>query len=372
MFRMGKRRKPDENNSPAPDEMTEMPGCHKRQNRWAVILAGGEGVRLRSLTRVVTGDDRPKQFCPLLAGKTLLAHTRERTAHSISPDRTLFVLMRAHERFYVDELAAVPSARMVVQPCNRGTLPATIYPLLRILKADPEAVVAFFPSDHFYANGRNFMAGIELAFGAAETDKDSLILLGAPATHPETDYGWIEAEAALSFRSHHELLRVKRFLEKPSRQVAQDLLDRGCVWNTFVMVGRAGAFLNVIRAAASELCQSFEFAHAQSGSDIDAPDSDASYFDERMNAIYARLPVSDLSSQVLASSSERLRVLCLGDVGWSDVGNPRRLIEVLSRNGEKNDWLPLWQKEGMAAASNPVSGSAGPAANLTAAAAVAC
>jgi hypothetical protein len=37
------------------------------RHAWAVILAGGDGVRLRSLTRGITGDDRPKQFCRSLA-----------------------------------------------------------------------------------------------------------------------------------------------------------------------------------------------------------------------------------------------------------------------------------------------------------------
>src|SRR5882672_5256937 len=35
-------------------------------NHWAVILAGGDGTRLRSLTRAIAGDDRPKQFCEIL------------------------------------------------------------------------------------------------------------------------------------------------------------------------------------------------------------------------------------------------------------------------------------------------------------------
>jgi len=34
--------------------------------RWAVILAGGDGTRLRSFTRHIAGDDRPKQFCPVI------------------------------------------------------------------------------------------------------------------------------------------------------------------------------------------------------------------------------------------------------------------------------------------------------------------
>lgn len=320
---------------------TDMPGYHARKGRWAVILAGGGGTRLQSLTRLVSGDDRPKQFCPLLGGRTLLSHTRQRIAREIREDRTLFVLLKEQERFYAEELAEVPPSLKVVQPANRGTLPAILYSVLRIMSLDPDAVVAFFPSDHYYADEKNFMAGIELAFGTAETDRDSLILLGSPATYPETDYGWIEAEAALSPRSRNGLLRVKRFWEKPAPHVAKDLWDRGCVWNTFVMVGRAGAFLNMIRSRASELCRAFEFAHGQLGPDMEAT----------VNGIYARIPVADLSSQVLEASPESLGVLCLGDVGWSDLGNPQRLIEVLSLNGETNDWLSRWQNETMRAAS---------------------
>jgi mannose-1-phosphate guanylyltransferase len=82
-------------------------------HRWGVILAGGDGVRLRSLTRLVSGDDRPKQFSPLLEGRTLLAKTRLRIAERIDRDRTLFVLTRAHEPFYKNELEKVPPHRMV-------------------------------------------------------------------------------------------------------------------------------------------------------------------------------------------------------------------------------------------------------------------
>ena len=31
---------------------------------WAVVLAGGEGMRLRELTRHLYGDERPKQYAP--------------------------------------------------------------------------------------------------------------------------------------------------------------------------------------------------------------------------------------------------------------------------------------------------------------------
>ena len=79
----------------------------KHQQVWGVVLAGGDGTRLRSLTQLISGEDRPKQFCHVYGGKTLLAQTRARLAPAIHPERTAFVLVKAHEKFYRSELADV-------------------------------------------------------------------------------------------------------------------------------------------------------------------------------------------------------------------------------------------------------------------------
>src|SRR4051794_39925562 len=76
-------------------------------HRWAVVLAGGDGTRLQQLTRLITGDARPKQFCPLFGDKSLLTHTRDRIAPLIPQEQTLFVLSRAHEAYYRSDLADV-------------------------------------------------------------------------------------------------------------------------------------------------------------------------------------------------------------------------------------------------------------------------
>src|SRR5262245_27871376 len=70
------------------------------ETRWAGILAGGDGTRLRTLTRQLTGDDRPKQFCRILDGVTLLDQTRRRVERSVCADKTLIVVTRAHEEYY--------------------------------------------------------------------------------------------------------------------------------------------------------------------------------------------------------------------------------------------------------------------------------
>src|SRR6267142_6637327 len=70
---------------------------------WAVVLAGGEGVRLRPLVRRLLGDERPKQFCPLLGPRTLLRQTLDRVGRLIPPDRTVVVGMESHERYPAHE-----------------------------------------------------------------------------------------------------------------------------------------------------------------------------------------------------------------------------------------------------------------------------
>src|SRR6185437_1255930 len=84
--------------------------------------------------------------------------------------------------------------------------------------------------------------------------------------------------------------RVNRFWEKPSFAVAQALLGRGCLLNTFVMIGRARTFLDVIESAVPHVVKSFQaVADAAAGTDEA----------KCAVALYERLPDGDFSREVL-------------------------------------------------------------------------
>ena len=302
--------------------------------RWGIILAGGDGIRLRRLARFVCGDDRPKQFCPLLGKRTLLQEARRRAERSICSHQILYSLTRPHQAYYLRDLGDRPSQR-VVQPCNKGTAPAILCSLLQISQRDPGAIVAVLPCDHYYSRESAFTATFESAFAAAEARPESIVLLGAQPTAPEVGYGWIEVGDAVG--SHSGVFHVNGFQEKPSLSIAEHLLRIGALWNTFVMVGHIGAFLDLALESIPALLQALRSVRVFSTSDseIRIPEW-----------LYDRIDPADFSRTVLSPGAKRLVALRLSEVEWNDLGDPDRVISTLLESGiELPGWATRWRAE---------------------------
>jgi mannose-1-phosphate guanylyltransferase len=276
------------------------------------------------MTRAITGDNRPKQFVPVIGGSTLLNQTRRRVALSIEPSRTLIVVTQKHSRFYEPLANEVSSGLLIEQPVSKGTAPAILYALLRVAARSPKALVALFPSDHFFADDEKFMSHIEIAFDAVRAQPETITLLGITPASPEKEYGWIEPHKSVIGSAVRSITRVKKFWEKPSTTVAASLMERGCLWNSFVMVGRVDAFLRLTRAAIPELYADFAA--------ISAAFETA---DEKKAAaeLYSRIEETNFSHHVLAARPNDLAVMRVGDVGWSDLGEPSRVLATLAQLG---------------------------------------
>ncbi len=306
-----------------------------KRTAWAVVLAGGEGVRLRPLSRLIAGDDRPKQFCRIFGDRTLLAQTRARLAPIVEDNHTLFLLTKSHESYFREELSGVDSSRLIVQPKNKGTGAAIAAAVLRIATVDPGAVIAFIPSDHFYRSARHFQSSVASAIETAAEWQESVVLLGAQATHAETEYGWIEQGGTAAGDFSGNLHRVRRFWEKPSAEIAEALHSRACLWNTFVVTGRASAFLRMLESCVPNLLDTLIAAQWQ-GRLEDA------YWNDALEPV-------DFSNQVLARSTEQLFVLRMpASAGWSDLGAPERVMNALADAGLESRRRAL--REGVAAA----------------------
>jgi mannose-1-phosphate guanylyltransferase len=102
--------------TPVEEARVGVPAFQRSRHRWAVMLAGGDGTRLQDLTVKIAGDSRPKQFCSILGGESLLAQTRARLEPLFQVERELFLVTRAHETYYRQELRDVDDTRIISQP----------------------------------------------------------------------------------------------------------------------------------------------------------------------------------------------------------------------------------------------------------------
>lgn len=313
-----------------PEERTQ------EKTRWGVILAGGDGNRLRSLTRFISGDDRPKQFCKVFGRRTLFDQTRLRAARSIPGNRTILALTSAHEPFYDKALYGDPALKLI-QPVNRGTAPAIILSLLRIARQAPDALVAVLPSDHYFSDEGVFTSSLERAFHVAGMRRESVVLLGARPTGPDVDFGWIDLGAPVG----ENLFRARGFEEKPNLAVAERLFRSGALWNTFVMVGPVTAFLWMAFVSEPRLVAELDgwLPNSTEKSDLHVP-----------AWLYDTIPVSDFSRQVLSRNAHRLLVLRLNKMDWHDLGHPNRVLSVVrSRRDEMPAWMYAWEAARMSA-----------------------
>jgi len=304
-------------------------GPNPLDHRWGVILAGGDGRRLLPLTKTIAGDNRPKQFCAIMDGETLLAQTRRRVGRMVEPRQTLLVVTKTHECFYSNQLNDTPSRSLLVQPCNRGTTPAILYSLFRLRESDPSAVVGFFPSDHHFADDDALVAHVDSAFQAAASSSGRVVLLGIKPSSPEVAYGWIEPGASLTNHPLGAMFEVSRFWEKPNLSLASALMERGCLWNSFLMVGRIDAYVGLIRRALPRLLESFESIRPSLFTELEPG---------ALVHLYSGIHASNFSDDVLAKSPNDLAVISGANLGWSDLGEISRVLSVLGQNGTRAEW----------------------------------
>ena len=95
---------------------------------WAIVLAGGRGVRLRPLVQVIHGDERPKQFAAIADSRSMLRHTLDRVALRIPPERTVVVVSQEDARYVTEEFRGASRPHVLVQPADRGTAAGILLP----------------------------------------------------------------------------------------------------------------------------------------------------------------------------------------------------------------------------------------------------
>lgn len=262
-----------------------------------VILSGGSGTRLWPMST----PDHPKQFLPLTAAATMFAQTLARVADPGQFAPPVIVANARHQALIEAELVGT-AATLVLEPAARNTAPA----IALAAHAAPDSVLLVMPSDHVITDVPAFHAAVARALPLVA--EGWLVTFGIAPDAPETGYGYIQQGAALADGVH----RVARFVEKPPRAAAEDMLAAGGhYWNGGIFLFRADAYLKALAAHAPDMADACARAMAQArrAGPVIHPDA----------AAFAEAP-SDSIDYAVMEKADRVAVV-LVSMGWSDVGS---------------------------------------------------
>jgi mannose-1-phosphate guanylyltransferase len=281
-------------------------------NRYVIIMAGGVGSRFWPLSR----REQPKQFIDILGqGETLIQQTYRRFK-AICPEKNIFVVTNAdHKELVIEQLGIDPS-HVLGEPFRRNTAPCLAYGTFKILRENPDAVIAVTPSDHLIVKEDKFCEELKNCFEFAKGN-DALITLGIKPDRPETGYGYIQADQKKPVPGYGDLLKVKTFTEKPDIDLARVFLESGdFYWNSGIFIWNIKSILSAFEKYLPDTYSLFD-----EGKDIFGTDLEKSF----IGKTYAECRSISIDYGIM-EKADNVYVKCI-DIGWSDLGTWSSLYE---------------------------------------------
>lgn len=277
-----------------------------RINNHLVIMAGGVGSRFWPMST----PECPKQFIDVMGlGKTLLQMTVERFGTIIAPENIWVVTNQKYADIVKKQLPDMPADHILCEPCRRNTAPCIAYVSWRIKSNDPKANIIVTPSDHIVMNVPEFQRVITecMKFTA---DTDAIVTLGIKPTHPETGYGYIQADPASSSPRNKEIFRVDSFREKPDLETAKKYVSKSnYFWNAGIFIWNVNTIVNAFRMYQPALARTFESMLPVYGTPQEQ---------EVVNQKFPECESISVDYAIMEKAEEIF--VCPADFGWSDLG----------------------------------------------------
>jgi mannose-1-phosphate guanylyltransferase len=287
---------------------------------FALILAGGSGTRFWPASRTT----RPKQVLAIgpNAKDPLIARTARRIEALIPAERAIIATGSSLIGVTREALPWFPESSFLAEPVARNTAACIGWASAIIKRRDPEALIAALPSDQLMDDEAGFRAAVSQAFEIAKGG--TIVTMGIKPNRPETGYGYIEVGNELS----PGVRRVQRFVEKPTREVAEGYLASGnYLWNAGMFFFRAQTMLDAIAEHMPKLAEGIERIERAAKRGADAERAETAVVFDTLESISIDYGIM-----------EKVRELAVipADVGWSDLGSWHTIWELGSKDAAGN------------------------------------
>jgi mannose-1-phosphate guanylyltransferase len=291
------------------------------ENRYVIIMAGGIGSRFWPLSR----NEKPKQFLDILgSGETLLQQTYRRFK-TICPEKNIFVVTNIEHTKLVTEQLGIDDSRVLGEPFRRNTAPCIAYGTFRILKENPDAVIAVTPADHLIMKEEKFSGVLENCFDFA-SKSDALVTIGIKPNRPETGYGYIQADNKKPVKGFNDILKVKTFTEKPDIELAKVFLESGdFYWNSGIFIWSINSILSAFEKNLPDIYAVFDEGRKKYGTVEEKSFIGKTYIE--CKSISIDYGIMEKANNVYVMGT---------DIGWSDLGTWSSLYEHTSIDKDGN------------------------------------
>jgi len=287
----------------------------KKNTFYSVILAGGRGTRFWPLSR----KRRAKQLLALDGKQTMIQQTVARLlplAHS----KNFWIITNEDLKAAIGrQVAKLTRKQIIAEPVGRNTAPAIGLAAFLLQSQDSNAIIGLFPSDHVIGDERAFreviQRGIEIAAAGA-----NIVVLGIKPTRPETGYGYIESAVPM----HGDVLRVRRFTEKPDAARATEFLTAGnYFWNSGMFLWSARTLVDALKEHLAGTAALLEHIAAAYGT---------AKFESIFRKLYPKCENISVDYAILeprsAKGEQSSGIYCIpADFGWNDLGSWTALYE---------------------------------------------
>jgi mannose-1-phosphate guanylyltransferase len=299
---------------------------------WAVVLAGGDGSRLSTITKNPEGLIVPKQYCSLGRSTCLLQDALMRARSVSLPSHVCAVVAAQHQRWWNSAVLELDESNIFVQPCNKGTGRGILLALLTLEMRNPAATIALLPADHYFRDEGTVSRALRVAGNLACANPGSTYLMGAQPASADPELGYILPAA----RVLDTPTRIAGFKEKPNPDHAEELVALGALWNLFILVGSISGLLALFSEDhADAVLQMREALKEQAAGHRDA-----------VARLYEKIQPIDFSRDVLETQADRLQVIRVPRCGWTDLGTPTRVEATLRSIGVRANSARIRKAQG--------------------------
>lgn len=284
-----------------------------------VILCGGNGTRLWPLS----SSKRPKQLLPLFSDLSLCQQTALRFCEKQLP--LILVCGKKYADLIEEQMQAINirDYTLIVEPAPRDTAPAIALAAEVVSQKTPEASLLVVPSDHLIKNTDVFFDSV--AEAEKSIDKESkFILFGITPTKPETGYGYIKSSESAQGQ---KVKPVSNFVEKPSLEKANNLIEQGYLWNSGMFILPVSLYFQELEKYQPKIlqCAKNSIKNAiNSGNRIYANEDD-----------FLSSPAISIDYAVMQETGYA-SVIEMNNSGWSDVGSWEAVWELSEKDEQRN------------------------------------